>query len=356
MLSGGITAQNQQEKNTRDRLRGNMQALIHPITLLMIIFIGYAFKKTHIVGEKDYRVLQRIVFNLTLPAAILTSFMSSEHDLILLWISVVGLICGFLPTPILYLFSRKKSVRERTFLMLNGSGFNVGNFGFPVMQSLLGPGSLVAGAMFDIGNCIVVSAGNSLLTQSLLHINPDKPLSEQNETDAPKLPHIRPKDKDARRLARRAAIRRILKVFFTSVPFDCYVLMIILMIANISLPSWVSTVLDPISTGNAFCSMLMVGMLMDFPNNVQEVKQALRVVAWRLPFALLFAAAAWFLLPFDPVTRKAVVMVCFCPTAVFATLFSDRVLGSARMAGFCLSLTSILGIIAFSVVNIVVPA
>ena len=161
MLSGGITAQNQQEKNTRDRLRGNMQALIHPITLLMIIFIGYAFKKTHIVGEKDYRVLQRIVFNLTLPAAIVTSFMSSEHDLSLLWISVFGLICGFLPTPILYLFSRKKSVRERTFLMLNGSGFNVGNFGFPVMQSLLGPGSLVAGAMFDIGNCTSIPTSPS---------------------------------------------------------------------------------------------------------------------------------------------------------------------------------------------------
>ena len=333
-----------------------MSSLIHPITLLLIIFVGYGFKRFRIFGDSDYRVLQRVVFNLTLPAAIIVSFLNNPHDLSLLWVTLFGFVCGMIPIPILYFASLHKPVSERAFLMLNGAGFNIGNFCFPVMQGMLGSASLVPGAMFDMGNCVVVSAGSNLLTLRLLHIQPGKTLKEQGAGDAPVLPKITPKDKDARRLARIAAIKNILKGFFTSVPFDCYLLMIVLMLTGVTLPGVVSTVLEPFANANGFCSMLMVGMLMDLPAGRSDVKQVLRVLAWRLPFAALFAAFAWFVLPFDASIRKAVVMLCFAPTAIFATLFSDKVLGNARMAGFCLSVTAILGMIALTAINFLIPA
>ncbi|MBW3087514.1 AEC family transporter [Bifidobacterium sp. 82T24] len=335
-----------------------MSGLIHPIALLAIVFVGYGFKRAHIFGEKDYRILQRIVFNLTLPAAIIVSFLTNPHDPKLLWISLFGLACGLFPTPILYFLSRHKPVNERAFLMLNGAGFNIGNFCFPVMQSMLGSASLVTGAMFDMGNCVVVAAGNNLLTQRLLHIDPDRPLSEQNHGDmtVTRLPRIKPKDRDARRLARHATIRGIAKSFLTSVPFDTYLLMIVLMFTGVKLPGFVVDVLSPVGDANGFCSMLMVGMLMDFPNDRREVAQALRVVACRIPFAVLFGLVTWFLLPYDAPTRKAIIMLCMAPTAVFATLFSDRVLGNAKMAGFCLSVTAVMGMVAMTAANYLIPA
>lgn len=335
-----------------EQMRGIMSALLHPLILLAIILVGYIFKRTHIFGQRDYRVIQRIVFNLTLPCAIIVSFATREHDNALLWISLFGLFCGFLPTPFLFWISRKRPVRERAFLMLNGAGFNIGNFCFPVMQGLLGPASLVPGAMFDVGNCVVVSAGNNLLTQRLLHIDPDRPLYEQNPGSAPTLPYHKPTDPDARRLARRATLRGIAKGFFTSVPFDTYIIMIVLMLANVHLPQWIPQVLDPVAQANGFCSMLMVGMLMELPSTKLETTEVLRVVLLRIPFAILFALISWYIMPFDDLTRKALVMLSLAPTSVFGTLFSDRVLDNARMAGFCMSITAIIGLAAMTGVNI----
>lgn len=331
-----------------------MESLIHPLTLLAIIFVGYGFKRGRIVGDKDYRVLQRIVFNLTLPASIIVSFATNPHDVGLLWISLFGFVCAALPIPFLYLSSHRRPVGERAFLMLNGVGFNVGNFCFPMLQGMMGAQSIVVGAMFDIGNNVVVSAGNNLLTQRLLNIDPDRPLSEQGATDAPTLPRIRLKDKDARRLARRHTIRGIVRGFVTSVSFDTYIVMIALMVAGIALPAWIPDVLEPVANANAFCSMLMVGMLMDLPGDRHEAVQVLRVIGWRIPFGVVFALVSWFLLPFDPMVRKALVLLSLAPSAVFGTLYSDRVLGNARMAGFCLALTAIIAIVLMSAVNVLI--
>lgn len=76
----------------------------------------------------------------------------------------------------------------------------------------------------------------------------------------------------------------------------------------------------------------------------------------RLPLGVLFAAACWFLLPFDASVRKTAVMLSLAPTAVFSTLFTDRVLGNAKLAGFTLSITAVISIVLMTIVNFVIPA
>ncbi len=82
--------------------------------------------------------------------------------------------------------------------------------------------------MFDVGNCVMVSAGTNVMTQTLLHIQPGRTLAEQGAGEAPTLPYTRPADRDARRLARRALLRNVVKGFASSPSFDTYVLMIVL--------------------------------------------------------------------------------------------------------------------------------
>ena len=230
-------------------------------------------------------------------------------------------------------------------MMLNGSGFNVGCFCFPVVSSFLGTAAIVPAAMFDIGNCVMVAAGTNVITQLLLHIQPGKTLSEQHAGDAPTLPYIKPKDKDAKRLARRALLRNVLKGFFGSVPFDVYMLMIVLTLAQVKIPGWIATMVQPLSNANSFCAMLMVGMLMDLPASRRDVKDVLTVIGWRVPFAIAFAAITWFILPFSASIREAVALCCLAPIAVFSTLFTDKVLGNAKLAGFSLTITAVLSLI-----------
>ncbi len=365
--------------------------LLQPIALLAVIIAGYLFKRCRLFGQRDYRIIQVMLFDLVLPGAIVYSFATNPHDPSLLWLSAFGFVVALVPVLVIFSATRHSPVTQRAFLMLNATGLNIGCFCFPVVQAFLGEQAIVPAAMFDIGNCIMVAAGTNVMTQTLLHIQPGRPLTEQGAGDAPTLPYTRPTDRDAKRLARRSLLRTVLKGFVGSIPFDTYVIMIVLMVCGLSLPAWFAdrdakrlarrsllrTVLKgfvgsipfdtyvimivlmvcglslpawfadlfrPLSNANACVAMLMVGMMMDLPANRSDTFAVLKVLAWRLPFGLAFAAVAWFLLPFDAGIREATMMCCLAPVAVFSTLFTDEVLGNARLAGFTLSVSAVISL------------
>lgn len=333
-----------------------MLTLLQPISLLCIIVVGYLFKRRGLFGPRDYRIIQVVLFDLVLPGAIVYSFARNPHDLSLLWLSAYGFVVALIPVVVIYLATSRHPIASRAFLMLNASGLNIGCFCFPVVQAFLGSAAVVPAAMFDIGNCIMVAAGTNVMTQTLLHIRPGRTLAEQGAGDTPTLPYEKPTDPDARRLARRSLRRTILKGFVGSVPFDVYVVMIVLAAIGVTLPVWFADLFAPLANANASVAMLMVGMLMDVPSDRRDVLAVLRVIAWRLPFGLLFAAAAWFLLPFDPMIREATMMCCLAPIAVFSTLFTDEVLGNARLAGFSLAVTAAISILLMTGAHMLIAA
>lgn len=162
-----------------------MSAILTPVGLLLIILAGYLFKRFGLFGQKDYRVLQTAEFNIVLPGAIVYSFATNPHDISLLLISVFAFLFAFIPVVFIFLATRKRNVTDRAFLMLNGAGFNLGCFSFPVVQSFWGAGAVVPAAMFDIGNCVMVAAGTNVLTQQLLHIQPGKHLPNNTPVRLP---------------------------------------------------------------------------------------------------------------------------------------------------------------------------
>ena len=184
--------------------------------ILAIILLGYALKRVGLFGADNYKVLQKMVLYVTLPAAIITSFATGRHDLGLLWISLFGLVCATIPLVAMFVVSRRMPVARRAFLMLNGSGFNVGNFTLPILQTFIGPAAALPAIMFDVGDSIMMSPGNYVTTAALL--------------------------------------------------------------------------------------------------------------------------------PLDETARKAVVLICFAPAGIFSAIFTDKVLGNARLSGFCLTATGITGV------------
>lgn len=336
-----------------------MGAIAQPLALLAIVLGGYGLKRFGAVKPDDYRVLQKIVFTFTLPGAVIYSFAQNKPSASLLWISVFGFFCTLLPLPILFWVSRKQKIRDRFFLMLNASGFNVGNFCFPVIQSLMGAGAVLPAVMFDIGNSFMLSATSNALTSSMLGIPPNRKLEEVVAEDADGNEHMlyaKPTDRDAKRLARKAKAGAVMRSYLTSVPFDVYVIMIVLMLFGITVPTAVGNFVQPLAVANSFCSMLMVGMLMDLPANRADVRHVGQMFSWRIIFSVIFGLIVWFLLPFDLQTRKVLLIVCLAPSPVFATLFTDKVLGNAKLAGFCLASTAIVALVLMTVLNIVVPA
>ena len=325
-----------------------MLAMLQPIALLLIIVAGYLFKRNRLFGPRDYRIVQVALFDLVLPGAIVYSFAKNPHDISLLWLSAYGFIVALVPVIIIYLATSRRPITQRAFLMFNGTGLNIGCFCFPVVQAFLGNAAVVPAAMFDIGNCVMVAAGTNVMTQTLLHIQPGRTLAEQHASDAPTLPYSPPTDRDAKRLARRALAKTIGRGFVGSVPFDVYMLMIVLTVAGWSVPTWLADMFAPFANANACVAMLMVGMLMDLPANKRDLFSVLQVIAWRLPFGIAFGLAAWYLLPFSPMIREATLMCCLAPIAVFSTLFTDEVLGNAKLAGFSLTVTAVISLLTMT--------
>lgn len=321
--------------------------------ILAIILLGYALKRVGLFGADNYKVLQKMVLYVTLPAAIITSFATGRHDLGLLWISLFGLVCATIPLVTMFVVSRRMPVARRAFLMLNGSGFNVGNFTLPILQTFIGPAAALPAIMFDVGNSIMMSAGNYVTTAALLHIDASRPLSDQIGGDASVtvVPHEAPQDRAAKRSARRSMLRTIARNFVTSVPFDVYMVMTVLMLAGVRPPMPVADFLQPVAQANTLCSMMMIGMMMDLPGSRRDVADALTIVVCRFAFGLLFAFAAWHLLPLDETARKAVVFICFAPAGIFSAIFTDKVLGNARLSGFCLTATGITGVAVMAIAN-----
>ena len=139
-------------------------------------------------------------------------------------------------------------------------------FLFPGRPVILGCGRGGAGCDVRYRQLRDGGAGTNVLTQQLLHIQPGKTLAEQHAGSAPTLPYEKPKDRDAKRLARRALLRTIGKSFFGSVPFDTYLLMIVLTVANVKIPDWIASITQPLSGANALVSMLMVACSWTCPN------------------------------------------------------------------------------------------
>ncbi|MFT8357013.1 AEC family transporter [Bifidobacterium aquikefiri] len=328
-----------------------MSGVIQALALLAVLLGGYGLKRARVFGSKDYKVMEGVVFDFTLPCAIIYSFSTNEHHLDMLWLSLFGIISSLIPLLVIYASSRHMQIRNRVFMMLNGCGMNVGNFCLPVITALLGQGASMSVIMFDIGNSLMMCAGMYVMTTSLLHIPQQGPVNLSNVGNIAKLPYRRLTDRHARWLRRRANIRNVLRSFYTSVPFDTYVVMVSLMVIGVRLPQWFASFFGPISNANGFCSMLMVGMLMDLPASVEDIKSVCSVIGWKLLFGILLGLAAWYLLPFEPMVRKAVVLVCLAPTAVFSTLFTDRVLGNAKLAGFTLASTGILSLMLITILN-----
>lgn len=101
-----------------------MNALITPLSFLLIILAGYLFKRTGWLHDRDYRIIQRAVFTITIPCVIINGFATSPHDTSQL--AITAFACSVIPLVIMYAVTWRKPVEERAFEMLNVTGFNTG--------------------------------------------------------------------------------------------------------------------------------------------------------------------------------------------------------------------------------------
>lgn len=302
--------------------------LLKPLSFLAVLFGAYALKCAGVLHREDGAAVSRLVMTLTLPAAVVQSFADFSGDASLLLIVALGFLCSFaLVLPSYFatrgLATRGRATQRRAFYMLNLSGFNIGCFSLPVIQSLLGVSAGVVACLFDMGNAIMVTGGLYTLTSTLLKIDGE-----------------------------RQTPRAVAKKLFSSVPFDAYIILLVMALCGVGVPEWFSTLTQPLANANAFLAMTMLGLMFEPPAKPEYIRQAARLLAIRFAFAACVSALLYHFAPFDVSVRAPLAIVAFAPLSALAPLYTERCGGDEALASFANSVSifvSLAAAIALSV-------
>lgn len=304
-------------------MTGIWEVLAKALAFILIIVLGYVLKKKGFFHADDFYLISKIVIRITLPAAIVSNFSRITMDNSLLMMVIVGLVANIIMVGIGYLINAGKAKEAKAFDMVNLSGYNIGNFTLPFVQSFLGPVGFATTSLFDAGNAVMCT-GVTYTLASMVMGTGEKP-----------------------------SLRSIAKSLLSSLPFDAYIIMTVLAILRIPLPSVVTSFAATVGGANAFLALLMIGIGFEIHMEKEKVRSIVKLMALRYGTAVLFALAAYFILPFPLEVRQALAIVAFGPVSSVSPAFTGRLGGDVELSSAVNSLSIVLSIVTITMVLIV---
>lgn len=252
---------------------------------VIIIALGYLFKRFNILKEKDGEGLSRIVFNLTLPALIVVTFNDIHLDFSLVLLIVSAIVYGGLIASVGLFVYRKEASRIKGTLMMLVPGFNIGLFAYPLVEGIWGQKGLQYFGMFDVGNAFIVFG--------LIYIMGSFYSSEDV--------HL--------------SVTFIVKKMLKSIPFITYIVVCLLNIANWHLPVPVIHVSRVISAANMPMSLLLLGLYLNFTFDKSYNRLILKLLSIRYVVGLVVGTLLFFLLPMGEMFKYTLLLGFILPTS-----------------------------------------
>lgn len=248
-------------------------------TFILIILLGYLLKRLGILKREDSGIVSKLIMNLTLPCALLTSSKDIQINGITLILIAFALFINIFAFYFGVLSSRGQATKvERAVSALNISGFNIGNFAIPFVQSFYNSSCIGYICMFDLGNAV---CGFGLIYfLSSLYVRNDS----------------------------RFDVRELVDKLLKSVPFMTYIFIVILSLLKLQLPAFLQVTVSTVGDANVFLSMILIGLLLEFHTGHGESKNVVRILVLRVACAVLGTVIAFLL----PIPHYAKVMLLFC--------------------------------------------
>lgn len=288
------------------------QILLKAFAFVFVIAFGYTLKKIKFFKEEDYKVISKVVINITLPAAIISSFKNFEKDTSLFYLVLLGLICNAVMVGLGYLLSKTKGDKVRALYMLNMAGYNIGAFSLPFVQSFLGPFGVIAICMFDMGNAVSCTGGSYAVTSAVLN-------------------------RDGNGFSVKSTFGKL----FSSVPFLVYMVMLLVVTFNIHIPKIIISVTSLAGAANGFASMFMIGLMFNIKFKLDYLSKAGFILLVRYAASGIMAFIFYNFLPFPLEIRQVMAIAVLAPGATLSPIFTDKCGGDMGVASF-VSSTSIL--------------
>lgn len=258
-----------------------------------IIVLGFVLRQVGFFKKDDFRILSQIALKITLPASVVVSFSSMTIDPSMLTVVLLALGCGLIYIGIAFLLNIRAGRERRAFEVLNLPGYNIGLFAMPFLQSYLGAAGAVVASLFDTGNAVICLGGAYGIASSV-------------------------------KAGKGFSVLRIGKKLVTSVPFMTYMIMTVLNLIGVKLPGIAVNFAEIIKASNTFIAMLMIGVGFHLEAEKSQILRILKLVLTRYAIAAMFAFIAYWALPFDLESRKALVLLVFSPISAAVPAFTGE--------------------------------
>lgn len=300
-----------------------LDIVLKALSFVFIIVIGYKLKKFGFFTATDYKIVSKIVINLTLPGAIISSFADFKMDYSLFALALLGILGNLLMIAAALLLTRKQTAAAKIFYIFTISGYNIGNFTLPFVHSFLGASGVVILCMFDLGNAIMGTGLTYALTASLIG-------NAQGEREP-------------------VEVKTIGKKLLQAVPFMTYICVMLLYLLNISIPRSVYDFAGILGNANAFLSMLMIGMMFEINLNKEYFTYLKEALISRYLAAFILSGLILYLQPFAEEINIVAAAALMAPMTSISAIYIEKLGGNVALAGLVGSLTIVCSVILFIV-------
>lgn len=292
------------------------------IAFVLIILIGYMCKRRGVFAPTDYQLVSKIVLNITLPCAVISSFAHFQLDLSLLAAVALGLSGNCVMIFVALMLTRRETLAAKIFYIFSLAGYNIGCFTLPFAQAFLTPFAVVALCMFDVGNSIMCTGMTYALTASCI-----------GYADG---------HKD------RFSMKSIAEKLLHSAPFVVYISMLLLALAGVKFPKSVYTFTDIVGAANPFLSMLMIGMMFEIKLDKQAMGYVKELFSVRYLTSLACAGAFIYFAPFKQEVNYVIALAFMAPCTIIGPIFVEKLGGNVQLASLFNSMTIITSVILFT--------
>lgn len=280
------------------------------ITTLAFIFTGFLLKVGGIIKEQEGKILSRLLMHTTFPALMIVSTIHIDLNIRLFLIPLFAIgISAKMLTVAFFLFKKEKN-SIRGVLTMGSGGWNVGLFGFPLIESIWGAKALLFAIMYDIGN--------TFLAFGVLY-----PIGS-HFSEVPS----------------RGKLNMLKKVLLLP-PVIGMIMGLTLNANNIPLPNILEDILTTLAKANKPLVLLLLGIYLSFNLDKNQFNGILKVLFVRYGIGLLTILAIYLLLPKSLMSSVLIALVIL-PVGMSVLLFSDELGFDTKIAGTMANLSLLL--------------
>lgn len=292
------------------------------VVSMLIIMLGYCLKRFNIIKEQDGDALARVIFNITLPCLIISTFSSIKIEPSLVMLILLSIVYGVMIALLgLYGFRQEASRNRRGMLSMLLPGFNIGIFAYPLVEAIWGQDGLKYFGMFDVGNAFIVF-GVAYLIGS--HFSGEKV------------------DLD---------FKTVISKLSRSIPLLGYILACSANLLGLHFPDIVLDTTKIIAKANMPLSLLLLGLYLSFSFESGYLKSMGKVIAVRYLIGLAAGILFFFLLPFEEMFRYTLLIGLILPISASVLPYSVEFDYDRKFVG---TLSNITVLVSFFLIWIVV--